>query len=355
VASALSAAIEHLCRQANLSDTAVFCLENFGGRVARQQATKVAMESIGEQVKKVAQTLIRWFKAAFNYIKDGFDTLRQGADSLVARARAVVVSANAIAHKTLSADKQVIKSASFVTFMLGGGAPFEADRVQVQYTKYTELMGPGFSSFLKQMVSQVKELVDDAKAGNTKEETTAAVDALLKALRAKAFSQFKEVSSTSASTVLAHALPFGQQSITVMLAKEGDLLNGLHVSINKDDKQKDRSALASEELPALNYEQILAVAKAVEKEMLFGLFKDYPSTKSGLAKIESMVDKACQKITDVQQTPDGDKGTAVMYSVHFLKELVSSTISMTSVIHRYNLVLSKHLLSYCAHSIKLHG
>jgi hypothetical protein len=354
VAGALNAAVEHLCRQAKLPQGNAFCLENFGGRMANQQATKLAMESISTHLKSAMLTLVKWFKAAFDYFKDGFIELTQGADNLADRARDVQVKANSIAHKTIKENKTIIKNTSFTSFMVTEEGAAKADEVAERYTKYTELMGTGFSAFLKQMVLQVNEAVTEAKQGDTKEETAAKVDTVLNALKQRAFSQFSEVSSTDTGLVLDYVLPYGEKTLVASLAKDDGRLSGLHVVIEKS-KSKSSAGLTEERLSTLTHEQIVKISKAVEKEMLFGLFKDYLTTKSDLSKIEKLVDEACQKITDAQQAPEGGNDTAVMYSVHFLKELVSSTINMTAAVHRYDILLAKHLLDYCMYSVKMHG
>lgn len=353
VAQALNAAIEHLVARSRISARVNMSLEGYGGRMARCESTKVALESISGFIKVAIEKLLSWLKGVMVYLLDGMEELMQGADRVAERAREVMNKAREIAHKSIRPDGTQLDSPYLTRYFTHAGALIAPDDLVKTYDGYTKLMGADFSTFLKEMTSQINDAAVDAAKGDTKDETLDKSNHLLSTLKARAFAHFTEDSKAASHEVLSYSLPFGQQTILATLSKEADKYVGLKVQL--DRTKVAPKVVNAEKLGTLNYDQIMAVGQAVEKEMLFGLYKDYQKTKTELQRIEKAVTRNCGNITRKQQNTASGDNSVVTYSVNFLKEIVSATIAMTTIVHRYDIILSKALLEYCTQSIKMHA
>ena len=104
---------------------------------------------------------------------------------------------------------------------------------------------------------------------------------------------------------------------------------------------------------ALNYDEITEVLKEMEKQMTFGLFKNYAKSKVELKRMSNTIQKGCDDITHAQQNTTR-QSTGVVFSVTFLKDIAASLVNMTTGIHKYDILVSRRILAYCAASIKQH-
>lgn len=356
-AQALGIAVEHLCMRAGIGKTPVFALEGFGGRMARKQSTRVALESITSVIKTIIDKILKWLKAAMKYLYDTMQELMSGADNIANAAKGIQVKAKAVAHKTIKPGKNTLTNDTFVKFFSRNGKVFESNEIHPIYKAYSDKMNHSFSSgFIKEMTFRVNEAVEEAKAGESKEATSDKVDKLIKNLKDRAFPFFDkdEKATTKFNDVLTVELPFGQRDIVVSLSKdEYGLYSGLNVSI---EKIKDTGYSDTEnKLDVLDYGQILEISKEVENQMLFGLFKNYKNAKSDLSKMERIIEKGCDEITHNQQNGKSNNETSTAFSVHFLKDLAASLVSMTGIVHHYDILMSKNLLHYCDSSIKMYS
>lgn len=351
-ASVLNSAIEHFCKRAGIPASTAFCLENFGGKMSRKQALKIGIESISNFIKTAVEKILLWLKGAITFVLDGLQELQDGADVLVERARDVQAKAKTIAHKSVDPKNAAITDLKLLAFFTDEHGPVQSDEVVKKYESYSTMMGKDFPQYLKEMVGNINEAVTDAQEGASEDDTAQKSNTLIERLKSKAFVSFTEKSSVPTHEILTKALPFGQKEIILTLNKANDKYTGIHLVLEKNKAAGQHPA--AEKLEVLTYGRIMEVSKAVEKEMLFGLFKDYAGTKSALAKMEKSVINGCNKITNIQQSDDPGDAKAVGYSVNFLKELTASVISMTATIHKYDIELAKTLLEYCARSIKAH-
>lgn len=353
VASALNAAVEHLCNRARIHTPLVFCLENFGGKMGGHAASKLAAESITEVIKTAIAKIVEWLKKTIGFAITALGELGKGAETMVGRARKIKARGKAISHLTLKSESGKIDDTMLGRVFSEGGSTLDAAEIVKRYQSYTAMLGKTFPTFLQEMSNQISASVKNATDGADKDAILTKTDSLLNTLKSRAFSQFKARSDSDAVEVIDYALPFGGAKMVASFTKEEGKLNGL--SVSKEQSSDDATGDSGVQLATLTYAQILDLANAVEKEMLFGLYKDYTKTKNELERIERVVIKGCEAVTRNQQNPSDPKQKAVTYSVDFLKELVSSVISMTGVIHKYDLVVAKALLSYCERSIKMYG
>jgi hypothetical protein len=94
-AAAIEVAVEGLRTMVGFSRGKAFAMEGFGDKATRVQATKVALESIQDTVKKIWERIVAAFKAAIEYVQKFFAKVLDSGKRLEARADKFLAMAKA--------------------------------------------------------------------------------------------------------------------------------------------------------------------------------------------------------------------------------------------------------------------
>lgn len=351
-AEAVQIAVEHFCKQAYVRSPGKISMEHFGGLTSRKQATRMAMEGITDAIKGMIKKIIDWIKRMVTGVSDSVVSMATGADNLVKTARRIKDSAKTIADKTIAANSKVMKDPKLCAFFTKSMAVVPVEHVLDQYQQYCKYINNNFKvGFIKEIGLRTYE-ASVAATKNVKEEVIAEkVSVILKELKQKALEGFvdnPEVTDENKEG-LRYDLPFGQRHLSVVFTKNGDKYSGFALKVGEDPKvPKD---IAEKGIATLNHKQILDITKAVEDQLLFGLYKHHKNTISDLEKIQSTVNKACNDISREQEREEH----SVMFSVNFLKELMTSAVAMSNAAFKYDISVSRALLEYCDKSIRQHS
>jgi hypothetical protein len=90
-AEVVQVAVEHLCKRIGFSSKrAGFSMEGFKDKESRVQATKVAMEELGEKIKKIYDTIVEAIKKIIESVKTFFSNLFNVAKKNKARAETLL-------------------------------------------------------------------------------------------------------------------------------------------------------------------------------------------------------------------------------------------------------------------------
>ncbi len=355
-AEALGVAVEAFLNIAKLPARPVFSMEQFnGGYAQRANARRVALEGITDVIKKVTAKLIKWLRKIMNYLYDTMQELVFGADNILRASQEIQERARAIAHKPIGDGKEQIDDTKLITFFSDNGVPYDADEVLKTYAKHCDDMKKAFSAgFIKEVGLRTHEALAEAAEGESKEATEAKISKILHGMRDKTFHQFQGTGDSGEHHEIAEwVLPFGERRLVLVLNKDPESSDYTGFAISTDKAKSKTSALAERHLETMSYEQIMRTAKAIEHEMLFGLFKSYKSSKSELGRIRNDIEKGCDKIARQQQA--SSRASSITYSVSFLKDLASALVQALAITHRYDILVARHLLAYCNASIKQHG
>lgn len=352
-AAALGVAVEHFCKRAGLPHQTVFALEHFeGGYAAKRQATRLALEGMTDIIKKITAKIIKFLRKIMNYLYDTMQELVFGADNILRASQEVQERARAIAHKQIKEDGAALDDARLVQFFTKDGKVYAPGDVLGTYKSYSETMKNSFSAgFVKEVGLRVHETLQEATQGESKEATEGKIDKIMQGMLKKTFGEFKEVNKGEHHETRDLELPFGERRLILLLSKENDYFTGFNITI--DRAQRKDGPIQERKLETMNFEQITKLAKAIENEMLFGIFKSYKNSKGDLSRIKNAIEKGCDNIARDQQS--SARRGSVVYSVNFLKDIAAALVSATAITHRYDILVARHLLMYCDRSIKMHA
>ena len=353
-ATALGIAVEHFCKRANVPNRQVFALEQFaGGYATRQHARKMALEGMTDVIKKITAKIIAFIRKIMTYLYDTMQELVFGADNILNAARTVQEQARQIAHRNQSSD--TVDDQRLVSFFTKDEKTYTADDALHAYKDHCDAMKKSFSAgYLKEVGLRVHETLVEASKRESEEATVAKVDQLVGGMLTRSFHDFTKVEKSSSHEIQELALPFGQRRLVLLLSMNDDGHSYSGFSLSMDEVMNKPNPATERKLEAMNYGQIIRVAKEIENQMLFGLFKSYKGSKADLQRIKNTIEKGCEQIAN-QQQGTARNSTAVGYSVNFLKDLASSLVNATVITHRYDILMAQRLLEYCQRSIKAHA
>ena len=353
-AQALSAAVEHLVSRLPVRPQAFFAMESFTGRAGNRQATRVALENIGDFISKALFAVLAWLKKIMTFLFDTLQSVSDGAERVGALATAVQEKAKGAAGKNLKSSSDGIGDSALVAFFYASTGLIKASEVLGRYTTYAEKFNKGFAkNLLLNSATKVDKVLKSVERGASKDAALDAADGVINSFKQTAFAEFKAADVKEKLGVhvdiLQYALPFGQKHLKVVLSKENDKYTSMKASMEPDESPAKVDP--GDKLEVLTSQQILDIAKAVEQEMLFGFFKDYPGHKRELAKIQSVIEKGCSDITIKQQSTEKSSVSPVPFSVNFVKEITASIVTLIVRVNSYDVTMNNHLLSYCKRSL----
>lgn len=354
-AEVVAIAVEHLCKRSKLKKRQVFALEAFDSKVTRKEALKIAVEGIGDHIKAMVAKILEWIKNAAQWIYASLKSLTEGAEALIKRSRKIQEATKGLASMAVKPGVNGLSDSTLVSFFSAEGKFLDPDAIGAKYTLDTKNLGVSFKDkFLLGTNNSIKKIVSDSSNGGKEDAIKAEVDTVLKALQTGSLTEFKDASSSDKNfKVIRYPCAFGQKEITVTFSlntTDNTKYTGVKVSAAESatNKPAEKGAL----LKVLSGSQIDAIAKSVEEQMLHGLYKDNTKTISEISAIEKLVEGGCNDITRRQHSQENISDKELTFSVNFLREMASSVLGMSKIIHEITVVSSKHMLDYCEQSIK---
>jgi phiKZ-like phage internal head proteins len=123
-AEAIKIAVEHMSARVGLKDShSGIAIEGFKSKTTRVQATRIAIESIGEQIKKIWQHIVNAFNTAIEWVKKFFMKLFDGATKLKNRAVKLKAAAKEKAGKKIPAGETISNDGLAESLRLDGKLP----------------------------------------------------------------------------------------------------------------------------------------------------------------------------------------------------------------------------------------
>ena len=121
-AGVLDISLKHMYRRLGVKTVRVTpALESFGSIARRSETTKIAMEEVGEQIRKVWETIVAAIKKAIEWVKGFVKKLFDNVEAMVSRAKSLKESADRIEGEP---KEREIKNAGLAGALhLGGKVP----------------------------------------------------------------------------------------------------------------------------------------------------------------------------------------------------------------------------------------
>ena len=347
-AGALNAAVEHLCLRAGVSVKQPFCLEQLQGRISKQKAVGMAMESISESIGAIISRIVAWIKKIYELVYDDIEDSLRGATAVARRAKRIQELA-IIKQSTSVADsnKKPINKQHLVSYFNVEGKLLSFSEIESAYKNYSTEMNNSFSSnvlhnTLANVVNNMRQTVKQIGIGNySAKEALAASNAGVIYLKDHAFKNFKPTNPVNGNETISYTLPFGNATILAVLGKEDEYYNFVSVSLEQMHNTEGK------DLPNLTPKEVIDLTKMIESQMNSGLYHDHLKIKQQIKEIGKMVAKTCDSITGTQS----ENGNEAIPSLHFLKSLTASLMMLTKILYSYNGVMNRSVLSYCEASL----
>ena len=149
-AEVLTEAVDNAAAKAGIDSDSVNmpAAESFGGRTSRVTATQLAVEGIGDQIKKIWQAIIDGMKKAWEWIKDHWFKLFGGYEKLKSRAEAIEKKASGTSGK--ATETKIEDGGLYKALVIGGKIAAVGDfegmkKAAAEITEATKKMveGPG--------------------------------------------------------------------------------------------------------------------------------------------------------------------------------------------------------------------
>ena len=347
-AGALNAAVEHLCLQAKVTPNIPFHLEQLQGKVAKRKAVTYAMESISETIDNFLRKIIAWIKKIYDIVYDDIEYAIRGADAIARQAR--IIQEQAIKKQSIggsSTSKKLINKTKLISYFNEDGKAMNASEIKENYHKYSTEMNESFSStvlhnVLANIINTMHQTIK--KIGTGAITTTDALktsNAGVIYLKEHSFIHFKPTDPVNDNEAISYSLPFGNASILAVLGKEDNYYNFVSISLNQKIHTEGKG------LTSLTPKEVIEFTKLIEEQMHSGIYRDHLKIKKEIKEIGKVVSTMCDEIIVTQS----ENGNSAIPSLHFLKSITSSLMTLTKILYSYNGVMNRSMLAYCETSL----
>jgi hypothetical protein len=355
-AAAIEIAVEAMCTRIGFkAGRSGFALENFKAKTSRATATKVAMESITDKIKKIWEQIVAAFNTAIEMVKAFFNKLFDATIKLSARAEKLMKLAESKKGKTAPADAKV-SAGKFqrADNKVVGGSDFVkkfGDFVEVSPGATSATFSEQIAEKIGNDVNALLDSVKDSAAFDTKlEALTNTLDTDIP--HAKSKSQVPEGMRLGELK-----MPMSDKSYFALVIVKGTPAGKVGELLSKVKTYVAESTGATEvegdgKVAPLTAEQAADVAGVAKKHM-----DTYVATKASVAKI-NVLQKKVQAKAKTMITEAG-KDVAVTKNLQIGAAAARMIISMTSTtlaqLRSIDINITKGALDYCDASLSAIG
>ena len=348
-ARAINAAVEKMLASVGIASSCQISLENYYSTSSRRDALETALEGFSEGIVAIAAAIGRLLKRIFDYIYDDIEESARGAAAVARRSVRIQDAANKlrISARTLPKNK-VTKGNVCSAFSINGSA-MSFTTILNEYKQVMDDFNRRYSQHLlttsvKSLASTIDSVINADKISIfTLDEAHQASDAALKYLLRNGFTDFKtDGEEHSGMEKFERPLPFGNAIFTASFRKEEGYYTGFSAKIETSGKN------SATELPALTLEEIIELAKEVERQMSNGIYRDYLKVKKEVGSLGRTVEKQCNAIVKYKRSAD----EGLVPSLNFLKKVSEGVKDLVFAIYGYGGYSNRAILVYCENSIK---
>lgn len=349
-ARALDLAVESLMQGVGEASKRL-SMESFsGGRYTRTNATKVAMEDMGENIRRLVVKLIKWIKHIATVCYDMVERILRGANAVIAKADDLYKLASGMSNVRVDRSKlSTISNGALKNFFNENGKPLDARRIAQLFEIYSGDMEKAFNAdkLFGPAVAGLKAMDDYIHQHSEKAVDLVAVEGFAAHACEKFVSDslhdFKPKHDESAD-LMVRRLPFGNADLVISFAKSAYLEDkriGYSSSISADNVN------VSADLNALSPQEVMNLMSILTARMNSGLYHQSKKIKSSIYDITKRVEKQSQQLSDRQRL----MGASVTPSLHLLKTISESSMTLTRLLYSYTGITTRRLLSYARASL----
>ncbi|MGF6603693.1 hypothetical protein P3T23_008447 [Paraburkholderia sp. GAS448] len=334
-AGVLDISLKHMYRRLGVKTLRVTpALESFGSIARRSETTKIAMEEVGEQVRKVWETIVAAIKKAIEWVKGFVKKLFDNVEAMVSRAKSLRESAGRMEGEP---KERAIKNAGLAGALhLGGKVPADPAG-SARVLEVTEKMFGAYGNIVGKI----------ATAGADKVLAEAAGGELAKAFSPEHFglepvhdAASQGIPAPEGAAVGRSAELPGGKAIVMMVTPTLDGSNAGLLAFNKQSAE-----FKGEDVPVLTRDPAVAICDNVIK--LGEAIRQKQSLAKTSESAKELLLRACEQAA---RSADG-KAEAVKAVRGVLKLIDAPFVAMTS----YAVKAGKSLNQHVEQSIRAHG
>jgi len=325
-------------------------MESFDSKTTRAQATKIAMEGVGEYIKKLMKMLMDGLAKIYNMVKDFFTKMIVGAERLGKRAKQVQELAKNAMGKTAPADAK-ITTGGVLEFARSGGKVVQGSSFASQYAKDT---APTADHNVA-----IKDTIDFYKSGNAYIEALEAtvkpdnkknvLNSLLKNKPSTGKASYTDglgMSGMPGTLLGEYKVRFVQLDPKATWEQLSKHYGKVKMDIARADDVKEASG---DGISPLAVKDALAVAKHAETIMA-----GYVNTSSDIDAIRKEIDAITKeaKVLSSQKDTLPEESEQVRVAVMYIRAEMNAFLRYVVSSRTYNIRLTKAALDYATASIK---
>lgn len=361
-ADAIRVAVEHMTSRLGFPRSVkVFpAMEGFSDKATRVQSTKIAMESIGENVKKIWAAIVAAFDRAVEWVKKFFAQLMDTSVRLVARADSLSKVATAKKSEKAPIDAKISAGGplgGFAKQLHVGGVVSSGSEFTSAFVKYVKSAGDlSFAQF---------KLAEDGQAAMAALMTTVGDDAAFISAGQGMVATFAEaaVGQTSANKdmggegmeVKEEKLSFGDKSFFSVIvtddSKAVTMAGKVKFTIG-DTTGSKKAEVTTKDVTPLSPSEVISVTKVAKTHM-----EAYAGFKKAISAIEgaqATIKKEMANLVKEASKDAGSKASANSKNASAIaRAYISAVTAGSSSLRSYDISVCKAALDYCGASLKL--
>lgn len=350
-ARSLDIAVEQYMLNSKAGHSKRLSVEGFsGGRITRLNATRVAMEDMGENIRRIVKRIIAWFKQMAIICYDLIERIYRGANAVVARCEKLYKIASAMCN--IQVDRQrlrTISNSSLVDFFNVSGRPMGSREILKRFEDYNTRINNAFSGE-KLYGPAVKGLnVMDTYVRNHGHEhmdvgvvegfASEACENLIR----HSLQNFNQIDKDGVQQRTIE-LPFGNSELVFSFIN-GTVLTTKRVGF--DVSKESNPASGAPALPALSPRDVMTLLTTVSTSMNTGLYHDSKKIKASISDVTRRVEKQSLQVSDLQR----GAGASVIPTLHLIKMISDSSMKLTRILYSYTGFTTRQLLGYSEASL----
>jgi hypothetical protein len=343
-ANILNTAVEALLKNIGSKPKRVLpAMENFGGKMSKLEATKLAMESIKsiaisiwEKIKAAFKLLMEAFKSAYSKLFDESNKTKNAVDALNKELNWLSPDAGRNATTPFVLSKQVQNRL------------FTEENFIDKFTEYKIVCSSSFSTYINSIKSDTDKLIKSIESKDIDEA---------KSLKSASYSRLcmaqtsagknKTSKSDKDYTVTETKLPFGNYSIFVkaILPTYRDTTSTHDITITVGEG----TFITDEQIEkAKNYEFL----KTLEVHRVLSTIVDFNKSNDDVKKIIVEVENSFKAIEQkIGKIEDTDSQTYLSIIKQHIK-IVNAVLTYIKLVTNYNVYVTRNALIYCQKSVE---
>lgn len=353
-AQAIDVAVGELLRVTGIDDATGLSLEGFAGdRIQRVQACYVALEELGEDIRRIVKRIIAWIKHVAQVSYDLIERIMRGANSVIDQADRMYKAASALSVTRVDPTKLgQIEKGPLLNFFNESGRPMAAREISHAFGQYCDHVNAAFNGG-HLLVPAAKALSEVDSYVNQHGEKALDIKAM-ESIAAKATDELVK-SSLGAFTpkhqeggdLMTTQLPFGNAALLFSF-HHGHELPDVRVGFTAAIHSSPVSGAAP--LKYLTPQEVMSMMSMLTAQMGRGIYRDGKNIQKALFEISRRVEKQSLLLSDRQRLA----GASVIPTLHLIRTMCEASTQLTRLLYAYSGVCTRRILSYSRESILAH-